>query len=171
MHIDITAACTTCACAVYCRRQQQHAFSLPASLPAIIHHLSVYVIMLYCYMYCSRPDKVQLLSFQFTTVSVSHATQHRQMQRVCLVCKRHACCCSIGDVWAMLGVQEECTCSWAARADSTTCRVAANSSWKTAGSWKKSEQKRYSEVAVSISSLFTLLKSICRQSTPLLIQP
>ncbi len=49
----------------------------------------------------------------------------------------------------------------AARADSTTCSVGAKSSWKTAASWKKSEQKRYSDVAVSISSLFTLRNSSC----------
>ena len=54
----------------------------------------------------------------------------------------------------------------AAKADSTTCSVGANSSWKTAASWKKSEQKRYSEVAVSMSSLFTLRNSSCRPNTP-----
>lgn len=53
----------------------------------------------------------------------------------------------------------------AARADSTTCSVGANSSWKTAASWKKSEQKRYSEVAVSISNLFTLRNNSCKPST------
>ena len=48
-----------------------------------------------------------------------------------------------------------------ARCDSTAARVAAKSSWKTASSEKKSAQKRYSLVAVSISSLFTLRKITC----------
>ena len=45
------------------------------------------------------------------------------------------------------------------REPSTTPRVAANSSLKTPWSWKKSRQKRYSEVAVSMSSLLRLRKS------------
>ena len=61
------------------------------------------------------------------------------------------------------------TCRAAASADSTTCSVGAKSSWKTAASWKKSEQKRYSEVAVSISSLFTLRNSSCTPAGQLLL--
>ena len=49
----------------------------------------------------------------------------------------------------------------AAREDSTTARVVEKSSEKMVSSWKKSQQKRYSAVAVSISSLFTLRKSTC----------
>mmetsp|Transcript_13713 Transcript_13713/g.41429 ORF Transcript_13713/g.41429 Transcript_13713/m.41429 type:complete len:200 (+) Transcript_13713:326-925(+) len=45
------------------------------------------------------------------------------------------------------------------RWDSTACRVGANSSWNMASSPKKSAQNRYSLVAVSISSLFTLRNS------------
>ena len=53
------------------------------------------------------------------------------------------------------------TCKDAASADSTTAKVAAKSSEKMVSSWKKSQQKRYSAVAVSMSSLFTLLNKTC----------
>ena len=52
-------------------------------------------------------------------------------------------------------------CTLVARCDSTAASVAAKSSWKTASSLKKSAQNRYSLVAVSISSLFTLRKITC----------
>lgn len=53
------------------------------------------------------------------------------------------------------------TMSCVLREPSTTPRVAANSSLNTPWSWKKSRQNRYSEVAVSMSSLLRLRKSTC----------
>ena len=47
----------------------------------------------------------------------------------------------------------------AAREPSTTASVVEKSSEKMVSSWKKSQQNRYSAVAVSISSLFTLRNS------------
>ena len=60
----------------------------------------------------------------------------------------------------------EWTCKDAASAASTTVRVAAKSSEKIVSSWKKSQQKRYSAVAVSMSSLLTLLNNTCATSSP-----
>ena len=58
-------------------------------------------------------------------------------------------------------------CSCAARPASTMASVAWNRSRKAPSSEKKSQQKRYSLVAVSSSRRFTLLNTACAQPWPL----